>query len=148
MGDGQISVHGIYAAAMAESALRAIGASIVPKGGGLALDDCQIMPVDFSAGRHLIEDGGTEQIFGENEQTARIPVKPVDAAVDKREILLRKIVHDSVSQCIVVIVDRRMDGHIGRLVNHHQICIFIDNTKRKPDRNDLFRAGFFCDVQL
>ncbi len=76
---------------MAESALRAIGTSIVfAKGRRLALDDCQIMPVDFSAGRHLIEDGGTEQIFGENEQTARIPVKPVDAAVDKRADFAQK----------------------------------------------------------
>ena len=148
MGDGQISVHGIYAphdGGICFAGDRRINCA---KGRGLALDDCQIMPVDFSAGRHLIEDGGTEQIFGENEQAARIPVKPVDAAVDKREILLRKIVHDSVSQCIVVVVDRRMNGHIGRLVDYHQICIFIDNTKRKPDRNDLFRAGFFCDVQL
>lgn len=121
--------------------MRAIGASIVPKGGVSPSTIGQIMPVDFSAGRHLIEDGGTEQIFGENEQTARIPVKPVDAAVDKREILLRKIVHDSVSQCIVVIVDRRMDGHIGRLVNHHQICIF----HRQYGRGSL--TGTICSEQ-
>ena len=71
-------------------------------------------------------------------KTGSIPIQPVDATEYKRNILRSKVPGQPVGKGILIIFHRRVDGHIGRLVQYHQILIFINDMHREGDRRDFF----------
>lgn len=87
---------------------------------------------------HCAEHSTAYGVLRNERKPGGIPVQTVDAAEDKRTVLLRKIVGKSVGERVVVIVHGRMDRHSGRLMNHHQVLILINNIQRQIHRRNLF----------
>ena len=70
---------------------------------------------------------GADQMLGNNSQAGGIPVQTVTAAENKRLVLFLVIPVKCVCHSIIVVVERRMNRHSGRLVNDNNIFILIDD---------------------
>ena len=97
-------------------------------------------------GNHCGEHSTADVVLGNQSKTGGITVQTIDAAEDERAVLPLKIAGKSVSERIIVIVHGRMDWHSGRLVNHHQIFILINNIQRQIHRRNFFGGMLFKNV--
>ena len=92
---------------------------------------CQIFPVDFPACHHGREERGTVKMPGNDQKTGGVPVKPVNAAVDKRLAFLFEIPCTGIGKCVVIISLGRVNWHSGRFIDDQQVRIFIYDRKRQ-----------------
>ena len=109
---------------------------------GRSPGNSQIGPADFPLFHTGRKEGSTVGIFSQDKKTCSIPVQTVDTPEDKRRSFLLKIPGDSVGQGVFVVMDRRMDGSIRRLIYHKDIRIFIENIQIHRNRQDFFRGLF------
>ena len=81
-------------------------------------------------------------IFRHNEQTAGILINTMHNARSMFTVNARKTVTTVVHQCIyqraVPVAGRRMHNHAAWLVDHHNICILINNIQRNILRLEIY----------
>ena len=102
--------------------------------------------MDFTSGDHGGQKRSAVHVAGQNQQPGRIAVQSVNAAVGEGFVFLRKIPGTGICQRIVVISLGGMDRHVGRLIDHEQILIFVDNGKRKRNRKDVLGRSVFREL--
>ena len=103
---------------MVEPSFLAIGAVMIPSSGTI--------PVACHHGR---EERGTVKMPGNDQKTGGVPVKPVNAAVDKRLAFLFEIPCTGIGKCVVIISLGRVNWHSGRFIDDQQVRIFIYDRK-------------------
>ena len=87
--------------------------------------------MDFPAYHHGREERGTVKMPGNNQKTGGVPVKSVNAAVDKRLAFLFEIPGTGIGKCVVIISLGRVNWHSGRFIDDQQVRIFIYDRKRQ-----------------
>ena len=105
------------------------------------LYDGKVFPCDAGnslVGNHCGEHSSAYGVLCNERKSGGITVQTIDAAEDERAVLLFKIAGKSISKRVVIIVHGRMDRYSGRLVNHHQIFILINNIQRQIHRRNFF----------
>lgn len=97
---------------------------------------------------HIGEKGTGERIFCQDQKAGGVPVKAVDAAEDEFFPLFLVMERQSIGKRVAMIVDRGVDGHIGRLVDYQKIRILIGDGKGKlyrRDRGESFLGKMYRD---
>ena len=100
---------------MVEPSFLAIGAVMIPSSG----------TIPVASARY------SRWISGNDQKTGGVPVKPVNAAVDKRLAFLFEIPGTGIGKCVVIISLGRVNWHSGRFIDDQQVRIFIYDRKRQ-----------------
>ena len=97
----------------------------------------EIGAVNFAALQSSLQNGGADQVFGDNQQTCRVAVQAIDAAEYEGNALLLIVPDYAVGQGVGRMADGRMDRNAGRFIDDKNIFIFIRNGKRNGCRHDI-----------
>ena len=143
MGSGRFSVYKIYLPLYGRAILTSDRS--IHDAGNIRNTFCnsQVFPVNLAVCHHPGEQRRTVSMFGKNQKTGRIPVQTVDAAVDKGFAFLTEIPGGCIGKGILVVPLRRVNRHVGGLVDDEQIFIFIDDWKRQWSWNNMVGGLFF-----
>ena len=108
--------------------------------------DGKILPADSMPAHHIGEDTAADQVLRDNGKAGGVSVQTVAAAEDKGLALLLVVPGQGICPGIRVVIERRMDRHTGRLVDHDDILVLIYNVKRKLHGRNLPGAFRLADA--
>ena len=123
---------------MVEPSFLAIGAVMIPSSGTIPVASARYsrwISRFFNISERIEEEracfAGTVKMPGNDQKTGGVPVKPVNAAVDKRLAFLFEIPCTGIGKCVVIISLGRVNWHSGRFIDDQQVRIFIYDRKRQ-----------------
>ncbi len=110
--------------------------------------DGKILPVYQMPADHVREDTCADQVLCDYGKAGGVPVQPVAAAEDERLPLFLIIPGECICHGIGVMVQRRVDGHPGRLVDDNEVFVLEYDVQGKTDRRNLLGASGFAYLDL
>jgi len=97
--------------------------------GERAAYDGEVFPADHTLLHGFAEQGGGEHVFGDDDQTTRVGIQPVDAAERSDFTFCTVISRDGVCKRIPLVHGRRVYRHACRLVNHQKILVLVTDRE-------------------